>query len=134
MDTYPASVELPDKKLVDCFGQSKSREWEGKTQGLEELKTALTRQAQETDNGYPFEDWSVKNDPLMIGYFLRNEPAWAFVDNLVLADEVLHNPARTACKEMLVAYLQERYQDIGVLNRAWNSSLESFGSLYAPQE
>ncbi len=25
----------------------------------------------------------------MIGYFLRNEPSWAFVDNLVLADEVL---------------------------------------------
>lgn len=312
-DTYPEGAKLPDKKLVDCFGQSKSRTWEGKTQGLEELKAALTQQAQETDNGYPFEDWSAyggwkkkklkdglgyfssvkengkwwltdpsgyayfsmgpdcvgtgvdcrvdgvekwldwlpdrndaayqdmfhesehrkgrresrmfyyaqanlykvfgaawyeawqkmiscqlkkygmntlgnwsderllgvldipyvtslpefpatavcifrdfpdvfsaeyqleakrcaqalavrKNDPLMIGYFLRNEPAWAFVDNLVLADEVLHNPARTACKEILVASLQERYQSIEALNRAWNSSLESFDSLYEPQE
>lgn len=33
------------------------------------------------------------DDPWMIGYFLRNEPSWAFVDNLVLADEVLYNPA-----------------------------------------
>ncbi len=23
-------------------------------------------------------------DPWMVGYFLRNEPAWAFVDNLVI--------------------------------------------------
>lgn len=31
-DAYPVSAGLPDKKLVDCFGQSKSRSWEGKTQ------------------------------------------------------------------------------------------------------
>lgn len=41
-------------------------------------------------------------DSWMVGYFLRNEPAWAFVDNLVIADEVLYNPARTVCKERLV--------------------------------
>ena len=34
------------------------------------------------------------NDPLMIGYFLRNEPAWAFVDNLILADESPLQPRR----------------------------------------
>lgn len=312
-DTYPAKVELPDQKLVDCFGQSKLGAWKGKTEDLESLQAVLMRQVQETDKGYPFEDWSVyggwkkkklkegtgyfsrirengkwwltdpsgyayfsmgpdcvglgvdcrvdgvekwldwlpdrddavyknmffepkhrkghrktrmfsyaranlykvfgaawyeqwrkmvscqlkkygmntlgnwsdegllgeldipyvtslpefpatavnifrdfpdvfseeyrleaqrcaqaldarRNDPLMIGYFLRNEPAWAFVDNLVIADEVLHNPARTACKEMLAAYLQKRYQSIEALNRAWNSSLESFDSLYEPQE
>lgn len=312
-DTYPAEVELPDQKLVDCFGQSKLGAWKGKTEDLESLQAVLMRQAQETDKGYPFEDWSAyggwkkkklkegtgyfsrvrengkwwltdpsgyayfsmgpdcvglgvdcrvdgvekwldwlpdrddavyknmffepkhrkghrktrmfsyaranlykvfgaawyeqwrkmvscqlkkygmntlgnwsdeglfgeldipyvtslpefpatavnifrdfpdvfseeyrleaqrcaqaldarRNDPLMIGYFLRNEPAWAFVDNLVIADEVLHNPARTACKEMLAAYLQKRYQSIEALNRAWNSSLESFDSLYEPQE
>ncbi len=75
-----------------------------------------------------------KYDPLMIGYFLRNEPAWAFVDHLVLADEVLYNPARTVCKERLVAFLQERYQRIEALNSAWNCSFESFDSLYQPQE
>ena len=75
-----------------------------------------------------------KSDSLMIGYFLRNEPAWAFVDNLVLADEVLYNPARTVCKERLIAFLQERYQNIEALNRAWNSSMENFYSLYQPKE
>lgn len=73
-----------------------------------------------------------KNDPLMIGYFLRNEPAWAFVDNLVLADEVLYQPERTACKEELIAFLKERYPDIEALNRAWNGSFESFEDLYRP--
>lgn len=73
------------------------------------------------------------NDPYMIGYFLRNEPAWAFVDNLVLADEVLYNPERTACKEALVAYLQEKYGTVANLNRAWNRELESFDSLYESQ-
>ena len=54
-----------------------------------------------------------KNDPMMIGYFLRNEPSWAFVDNLVLADEVLYNPERTVCKEKLIAALKGKISDCG---------------------
>ncbi|HPJ03681.1 MAG TPA: hypothetical protein PKU80_12680, partial [Candidatus Limiplasma sp.] len=45
------------------------------------------------------------SDPLMIGYFLRNEPVWAFVDGLILADEVLYNLAPSACKRELIAWL-----------------------------
>jgi hypothetical protein len=71
-------------------------------------------------------------DPLMIGYFLSNEPAWAFVDNLVLADEVLYNPARTVCRERLIGFLRERYEDIEELNKAWNQDFGSFNDLYAP--
>ncbi len=75
-----------------------------------------------------------KNDPLMIGYFLRNEPAWAFVDHLTLADEALYNPARTVCKEKLIDFLKNRYQSIEKLNQSWNSALEGFDSLYSPQK
>lgn len=75
-----------------------------------------------------------REDPLMIGYFLRNEPAWAFVDHLVLADEVLYNPARTACREALIGFLRERYREIGALNRAWNCAYADFDDLYQPQE
>ncbi len=74
-----------------------------------------------------------RDDPLMIGYFLRNEPAWAFVDNLVLADEVLYNPAKTVCKEALIGFLRERYREIGALNRAWSCSFADFDDLYRPQ-
>lgn len=75
-----------------------------------------------------------KDDPLMIGYFLRNEPSWAFVDHLVLADEVLYNPEKTACKEELIRCLREKYRDVEALNRAWSCSLESFDELYLPQK
>lgn len=77
---------------------------------------------------------SRKDDPWMIGYFLRNEPSWAFVDNLVLADEVLHNPDRSVCKEELIAWLKERYGSIEELNRQWGVSMENFAKLYEPQE
>lgn len=312
-DEYPADAALPDKKLIDCFGQSKQKDWNGKTKDIEELRKKLRRQERESGAGYPFEEWSTyggwkkkklkegtgyfsrcregekwwltdplgyayfsmgpdcvgaagdcridgvekwldwlpalddaeyggmfskprrqgayrrplmfsfiranlyrafgedwyghwkemmcgqlkkygmntlgnwsdkallkdadipyvtslpefpstarsifrdfpdvfsdeyvqqakrcaqaleetKYDSLMIGYFLRNEPAWAFVDHLVLADEVLYNPERTACKEKLIAFLKERYQSIDRLNDLWNCSLEGFESLYRPQK
>lgn len=74
-----------------------------------------------------------KSDSLMIGYFLRNEPAWAFVDHLVLGDEVLYNPANTACKERLLSFLKERYGNIGELNRSWACRLDSFEDLRRSQ-
>lgn len=70
----------------------------------------------------------------MIGYFLRNEPMWAFVDNLVLADEVLYNPARTVCKEKLIDFLKNRYGSIESLNMAWRSSFDEFECLYQRQK
>ena len=73
-----------------------------------------------------------KDDPMMIGYFLRNEPSWAFVDNLVLADEVLYNPERTVCKEKLIAALKEKYQTVEALNTAWNTKFTDFDDLYQP--
>ena len=70
----------------------------------------------------------------MIGYFLRNEPAWAFVDHLVLADEVLYNPAPTACKLKLIQWLKEKYRTVEELNRAWNCGFASFDDLNSSQE
>ena len=58
-------------------------------------------------------------DPYLIGYFLRNEPLWAFVDNLILADEALRCPARTECKAALLRWLREKYGNIEALNCAW---------------
>ena len=77
---------------------------------------------------------SGRDDPYMIGYFLRNEPSWAFVDNLVLADEVLFNPEKTVCKEELIRNLREKYKTIAALNQAWNCQLTDFDELYLPQK
>ena len=73
-------------------------------------------------------------DPWMIGYFLRNEPAWAFVDHLIIADEVLRDPADTACKRGLIRFLQERYRDADALSEAWEHSFVSFEDLLQPLE
>ena len=74
-----------------------------------------------------------RDDPYMIGYFLRNEPSWAFVDNLVIADEVLYNPAHTVSKDELIAFLKNKYnQDIANLNLAWHGHFKDFTDLYTP--
>lgn len=75
-----------------------------------------------------------KNDPYMIGYFLRNEPSWAFVDHLVLADEVLYSKDSTVCREKLIMEMKEKYETIEHLNQAWNCQLQSFDDLQKSQK
>ncbi len=72
------------------------------------------------------------HDPLMIGYFLRNEPAWAFVNNLVIADEVLYNQEPSACKRELIRTLQAQYGEISKLNSAWGTAFAAFEDLNRP--
>ena len=76
------------------------------------------------------EDW--KNDPWLIGYFLRNEPEFNFVEGLAIADEVLHNPTMTYCRVGLIEFLRGRYGTIEALNQAWGSNFESFVDFEKP--
>jgi hypothetical protein len=73
-----------------------------------------------------------KDDPYMIGYFLRNEPMWAFVDGLILADEVLYNAADTVCRRELINWLREKYNSPQALSAAWNHTFNTFDDLSAP--
>ncbi len=73
-----------------------------------------------------------KDDPYMIGYFLRNEPSWAFVDNLCIADEVMYNPAQSVCRAKLIETLQAQYGTIQALNAAWGRDFASFDDLKKP--
>ena len=75
---------------------------------------------------------ALREDPWMIGYFMRNEPAWAFVDHLIIADEVLRNPEPTACKEELISWLREKYQRPEVFSEAWKIPIRSFEDLRRP--
>ena len=76
------------------------------------------------------ESW--KDDPWLIGYFLRNEPEFNFVENLVIADEVLRNPADTYCKRGLIAFLAQRYGTVEAMNQSWGSDFDSFDALNQP--
>ncbi|MFN8206306.1 MAG: beta-galactosidase [Bacteroidales bacterium] len=70
------------------------------------------------------------NDPWLIGYFLANEPHWAFGDN-ILAYEMLRNPRPSFTRKQLGSWLQDRYGSVQSLNTAWNSSFKSINDLSA---
>jgi hypothetical protein len=67
-----------------------------------------------------------KNDTLLIGYFLRNEPHWGFGSHN-LAFEMLSDSRKTETKTRGLAWLAQKYRDdISVLNTAWGTSFASF--------
>ncbi len=71
-----------------------------------------------------------RGDPLLIGYFLRNEPTWAFVKDLVIAEEPLAVDVAPASRKALADYLSEVYSgDVNKLAAAWKIDLGSFAEL-----
>jgi len=64
-------------------------------------------------------------DRYLIGYFLRNEPHWAFGE-YNLAERMLLQADRFASRDRLVEWLRERYGDIARLNAAWGADFGSF--------
>jgi beta-galactosidase GanA len=71
-------------------------------------------------------------DSYLIGYFLANEPTWAF-GNYNLGEMVLASHEPLATKERLIAFLSDRYAgDVERLSAAWNHSFDSFGELRRP--
>jgi hypothetical protein len=70
-----------------------------------------------------------RDDPYLIGYFLDNEPLWAFGDNN-LASEMLATAAPSASRREFVAWIRNRYQDDPEhLSSAWNRGFSSFDEL-----
>lgn len=75
---------------------------------------------------------TVAEDKNLIGYFMSNEPMWAFVNNVNPAAMLLESAEEFVSKRYLVNYLKEKYQDIKSINNAWNVSFTSFNDLYQP--
>jgi hypothetical protein len=69
-----------------------------------------------------------KDDKLLIGYFLCNEPKWAFGDN-VLAYEMFATLQPSYTKLRFVAWLKEKYPQTAAFNAAWNVSYASIDEL-----
>ncbi|WP_052339562.1 beta-galactosidase [Gorillibacterium massiliense] len=72
----------------------------------------------------PFQD-----EPRLVGYFMRNEPHWAFVDSLNLTELLLAHPSPLHSKLQFVRWLEEKYETIIHLNEAWGSSFHRFEEL-----
>ncbi len=72
-------------------------------------------------------------DKNLIGYFMRNEPEWAFVYDLCIAEELLASSLQLESKHTLIAFLKEKYTTAGDLSAAWNRQYSSFEELLQPQ-
>ena len=77
-----------------------------------------------------------EGDARLLGYFIMNEPHWAFVNDLNIAEKLVSNPSDLASKEHLIGFLSERYAgEARKLASAWNlEHLRSFSDLRRPIE
>lgn len=72
-------------------------------------------------------------DRLLLGYFLRNEPHWAFVENVNLAEKLLRHPRLLHSKEQFVTRMMTKYEgSIERFNASWETEFSSFASLQQP--
>jgi hypothetical protein len=66
-----------------------------------------------------------KNDPYLIGYFLSNEPHWAFGDNnLAFEMFAVNEPSDT--KKQFANWLKEKYKTPAAFNVAWKTEIRNF--------
>lgn len=72
---------------------------------------------------------SYKNDPYLIGYFLVNEPHWAFGE-FNLAYEMFATNQLSYTKKFFVEWIKSQYNsNLAVFNNEWNMSLRAFEDL-----
>ena len=73
-----------------------------------------------------------RDDPLLIGYFVTNEPEWLMHDNVNLAERLLAADGCRASKQAFADHLKKRYGTVEALNVAWETDLSSFDDLLSP--
>ncbi|MFW6290216.1 MAG: beta-galactosidase [Mariniphaga sp.] len=69
-----------------------------------------------------------KDDPYLIGYFLRNEPHWAFGAHDI-AFEMFASTQASESKRRFSQWLSMRYRDTAAFNEAWAMNIKNFEEL-----
>lgn len=111
LDTY-SPFPTTDKKIFRDFPDVFSKEYELKS---DEYASYLK---------------DLVDDKYMIGYFMRNEPQWAFVEDICIAEQMLAYEGVLVSKTIFIEKMIKKYETISNLNKAWNKNFESFDSLY----
>ena len=73
-----------------------------------------------------------RDDASLIGYFLGNEPQWAFVNGLNIAAFALECEESSYSRRALIEFMRERYASIDELNTAWGSDYACFEDMDRP--
>lgn len=69
-----------------------------------------------------------REDEYLIGYFLSNEPHWAFGDNnLAFEMFAVNTPSETRLE--FIRFLEKKYKSIQSFNTAWRQNLASFDEI-----
>jgi len=77
-----------------------------------------------------------RTDKHLVGYFTDNELRWTadWRSQKEIFDDYLLLPEEAEGKKALVAFLEEKYITISVLNQAWNANFSSFDDILPIQE
>lgn len=74
----------------------------------------------------------IKDIPCIVGYFMTNEPEWAFIEDLEISEMLLAHPAHLVTKDRFIDFVREKYGTIAAFNKAWNLHFLSFDELLSP--
>lgn len=72
---------------------------------------------------------AIRDDRNVIGYFMTNEPQWAFVGGFDIGAQLLMADAPFASLAVFIEDLKRKYATIDALNRVWGSTFASFDEL-----
>lgn len=93
----------------------------------------FSQEYQVTSDTFATQLTSVNGDPYLIGYFMNNEPGWAYVPQLNIAEELLSQGDGFASKDTLIVFLSNKYnRDISAFNTSWDTSYSDFEKLNEP--
>lgn len=112
MDGFPSTEAMVFRDFPDVFSPEYSR-------GADRFARQLE---------------SRRDDPCLIGYFMRNEPQWAFVPDLIIAESLLENPEPLESKKRFIAWLEEKYKgNFNTFRKSWRlEGADSFPELMKP--
>lgn len=72
------------------------------------------------------------DNPRLIGYFMNNEPTFAWSEEWTLAERLLEKDDSYVSKKYLIDYLVEKYETISALNESWKTAFTDFADLTKP--
>ncbi|WP_373060132.1 hypothetical protein [Zunongwangia sp. H14] len=89
----------------------------------------FSKEFQENSEKFAEQLHDFKDDPYMIGYFLRNEPQWAFGYHN-LAYEMFGTDQHSETKSEFINWISRKYNgDIEAFNKNWQLDLQEFEEL-----
>ena len=124
--TFAANSKTPYVRNMENFPTTKKRIFR-------DFPDVFSTEYQERSDTFAAQLSSSKDNPYLIGYFMNNEPGWAYIPELNLAEQLLSQGDGLASKDTLILFLSEKYSsDIKAFNKAWESNYKTFEQLNEP--